>query len=487
MVSKPFKETHKAAPEPARKPPGTGLSHAFFDSHPLLKAVADGFDGCLYVCGPDFRLIFLNAQCRKRVGRNAVGEICYKAIHGRQKICPFCVQDQVQRGGDTVRFEMMNPKEKRWYQSINAPVALEPGRTCLLAMITDIDDRKRAEIALREAEISLKNQDIFEQLHSKSRHRFGNIVGRSPAMQSVYESILQAAASDATAVIYGEPGTGKELVAHAIHEMSERRDHHFVPVHCGAIPENLIESEFFGYQKGAFSGAVSNKSGYIDYADGGTLFLDEVGEISLHMQVKLLRVIEGGGYTPMGSNQVKSSNVRIIAATNRDLKARIQERLMREDFFYRIHILPIRLPPLRQRKEDIPLLIDHFISLYAGKRNLTPISGRQLEQLMAHDWPGNVREFQNVIIRHCNQQPIDLMRKNPEIPPGVNPRVAGGEPMDRSAYSLSDQVGQYEKKLLVSALNQNQWHRTRVADVLKIDRKTLFNKMRRHGLIQDKN
>jgi len=177
----------------------------------------------------------------------------------------------------------------------------------------------------------------------------------------LYELILKAAVTDANVIVYGESGTGKEMVAGAIHEMSDRKGKKFVPVHCGAIPENLMESEFFGYKKGAFTGANADKSGYFDIADGGTLFLDEMGEISLNMQVKLLRVLESKEYTPVGANQVKHSDVRIIAATNRNLREQIDKGLMREDFFYRIHILPINLPSLRKRREDIPLLVDYFI------------------------------------------------------------------------------------------------------------------------------
>lgn len=448
----------------------------------MLNAIADGFGGFLYVCGPDLRLTYLNAQCRKRVGRNAVGGICYEAIHRRKSICPFCVHDQVMLG-QTVRFEMMNPKDQRWYQSINAPVGRKEKGYSLLAMVTDINDRKQAEIALQEAEISLRRKDIFLQVRSQERNRFGNIVGKSPVMQEVYEHILRAATSDATAVIYGEPGTGKELIAHAIHEMSERRHHRFVPVHCGAIPENLIESEFFGYKKGAFSGAAADNPGFIDFAEAGTLFRDEVGEISLHLQVKLLRVIEGGGYTPVGSSQVKTSNVRIIAATNRDLQERVKKRRMREDFFYRVHILPIQLPPLRDRKDDIPLLVDHFMSLYAGKRNLPPMSCKQMDQLMAHNWPGNVRELQNVVIRYCNQQGIDVMGETSRQPPPTPPETGNGEPEIRPVQNLNAMMRRYEKQLIVAALNQNQWHRQKVAEILRIDRKTLFNKMQRHGLI----
>jgi len=349
-------------------------------------------------------------------------------------------------------------------------------------MITDINDRKNAEQALRESENHLLQENIFLRTQIKERKKFGNIVGQSAEMQQVYEHILNAGATDATAILFGEPGTGKELVAHAIHDMSERRNKRFVPVHCGAIPENLIESEFFGYKKGAFSGALTDKAGYLEYADGGTLFLDEVGEISPHMQVKLLRVIEGGGYTPVGDNQNKTTDVRIIAATNRDLQLLVKNGLMREDFFYRIHILPVHLPPLRERKGDLSLLIKHFMNVYAGKRNIPPLTAKLMEKLHHHDWPGNVRELQNVIVRYCNQKTIDLTGASSK-PEASSDQMSYPDTTGMGPRNLSEMLAKYEKLLILTTLNQNQWHRQKVASALSIDRKTLFNKMKRYNLL----
>ena len=220
-----------------------------------------------------------------------------------------------------------------WYYSVNTPIFHTDQSISHLSVVTDIHARKTVELSHKKNARQLEQQNTLLRSKITQRSKFGHLVGKSEPMQAVYEQIINAASSDATVIIYGEPGTGKELVAHAIHDMSARHPQRFVPVHCGAIPENLIESEFFGYVKGAFSGAGTDKPGYIDFAHKGTLFLDEIGEIVPHMQVKLLRVIEGGGYTPIGSSQLRTSDIRIIAATNRDMKERIESQMMRKDFF----------------------------------------------------------------------------------------------------------------------------------------------------------
>ena len=281
-----------------------------------------------------------------------------------------------------------------------------PGAGQFIASFTDITSRKQAEVALLESQEHLQKENIRLRSSIRERYRFCDIIGKSQVMQEVYEFILQAAATQANVIIYGESGTGKELVAKAIHETSDRSRKGFVTVHCGAIPETLMESEFFGYKKGAFTGANMDKRGYLDEADGGTLFLDEVGEIGLNMQVKLLRAISGDGYTPVGSNTIKNTDVRIIAATNRNLRDLVKRGVMREDFFYRIHILPIYLPPLRERKDDLPLLIDYFLQLH--DKNHPPLPGNIVEALLNYDWPGNIRELQNVLHRYMTLKRLDF-------------------------------------------------------------------------------
>jgi PAS domain S-box-containing protein len=340
--------------------------------------------------------------------------------------------------------------------------------------ISDMTEHKMEEQQLRKENIRLKSS-------IKERYKFGDIVGKNRSMQAVYENISKAAATDANVIIYGESGTGKELVAREIHRLSDYSERPFVPVNCSAIPENLFESELFGYKKGAFTGAIQDKPGYFDQADGGTLFLDEMGEIGLSAQVKLLRVLDGGGYTPVGGSEVKKAKVRIVAATNRDLKIEVQKGRMREDFFYRIHIIPITLPPLRERKDDLPLLIEHFLTIYATSENMPLLDGKVLGMLYNYDWPGNVRELQNVLQRYITMKTLDFM------PPSVSKSTsleafnpigpqAGAEPLDQA-------VANFEKNLLLGILEQHRWQKNKAASALQIDRKTLFRKMKKYGLL----
>ena len=354
------------------------------------------------------------------------------------------------------------------------------GMPAILTTIRDITERRLQEIAIQEETERLRNENIRLRSSIKERYRFGDIIGKSQPMQEIYEFILKAANSDANVVIYGESGTGKEMVARAIHDMSNRRDKVFVAVHCGAIPETLLESEFFGYKKGAFTGANTDKHGYLDIAGGGTLFLDEVSELNLNLQVKLLRVIDGGGYTPVGSNKAKYSDFRIIAATNKNLPEQVNKNLMREDFFYRMHVIPVTVSPLRERKEDIPLLVEHFLKVHCDSKERQSLPVKIFEALQNHDWPGNVRELENVLKRYVTIQRLDF----------INPRSAraaievndSGKELLQENAGLRDAVELFEKDYISKALNQNKWHRGKTAKTLGIPERTLYRKLKHFKL-----
>ena len=327
---------------------------------------------------------------------------------------------------------------------------------------------------------SFEGKDVLSELIAIDEHRFGPMIGKSRLLRKAFKQMAKTAFSNANVIIYGESGTGKELAAQTIHQLSPRRDKRFVPVNCGAIPEELMESEFFGYKKGSFTGAVMNKPGYLEWADKGTLFLDEVGELSPIMQVKLLRAVDGGGYAPIGSQQITRPDIRIVAATNRDLRENVRRGLMREDFYYRINVLPIQLPSLRERKDDLPLLINHFLARLSLGRPAPEIPDSLMARLEAYDWPGNIRELQNTIQRYVTLKEVGLLKSMQSQAYSSPIRY----PEFCSDQDLKSAVEEFEKRYLVDCLRVTNGHKGRTCALLKINRKTLYKKMQRHGLMK---
>jgi PAS domain S-box-containing protein len=355
------------------------------------------------------------------------------------------------------------------------------GKPAILVTVRDITERKVREIAIEEEKNHLKQVTITLRSTITDRYKFGDLIGRSPVMQEVYEFIMKAAATDVNVVISGESGVGKELVAQMIHQMSKRHKKTFVPVNCGAIPDMLFEREFFGHQKGAFTGAYTDKSGFFDLAHGGTLFLDEAGEIPLHMQVKLLRALEDGEYIPVGSNMTQKADVRIIAATNKNLETLVEQGLIREDIFYRLQVITMTVPPLRERKEDIPLLVDHFLQHYGKKKNQLTLPGKILEQLYTYHWPGNIRELQNVLRRYLTIGRLDLTDTRQIVPEKID--NVSDLKFDQKRLELREILEHVEKQVIINMLNQQHWHKSKTAAMLGIPRRSLYSKMKKHGLI----
>jgi len=284
-----------------------------------------------------------------------------------------------------------------------------------------LDELKRAHDELQQLKNKLEAENIYLQQELQLDEHLGEILGQSDAIKYVLFKITQVAPTDSTVLITGETGTGKELAARAIHGASTRKDRPLIKVNCGALSPTLIESELFGHEKGAFTGAAAKKQGRFELANGGTIFLDEIGELPPALQVKLLRVIQENEFERLGGNKTIKVDVRIIAATNRNLKAAVEEGTFREDLLYRLNVYPITMPPLRQRKEDIPLLVEHFCRTYAKKfaKNISSISPRTMQNLQSHAWPGNVRELANVIERaviHTQGSVLQIVDQFEQVP-----------------------------------------------------------------------
>jgi len=328
---------------------------------------------------------------------------------------------------------------------------------------------------------TFRDLSLVEELRREieGTYRMGDLISRSQSMRNIFDVLPAISSSLATVLIQGETGTGKELVARAVHDHSPRADGPFVAVNCAAFPETLLESELFGYRKGAFTGATKDRPGRFGVAKGGSLFLDEVGEMTPAMQVRLLRVLQEKTYEPLGSSKPVRTDVRVIAATNLNLERAIEDGAFREDLFYRINVVRVDLPPLRQRKEDIPLLVNHFVSRFnrLQQKQVFGLSPSSMELLMAHDWPGNVRELENAI------EHAFVLCLEGDIEPRHLPPALGGRPFAVvGRNTLQETVRTTERTAILDALARNGDNRDQAAMDLGIHRSTLFRKVKELGI-----
>jgi DNA-binding NtrC family response regulator len=315
-------------------------------------------------------------------------------------------------------------------------------------------------------------------------YRFDNIIGRSAAMQEIFATIERVAPTRATVLIAGESGSGKDLIARAIHYHSPRRERPFVKINCASIPENLMESELFGYEKGAFTGAASSKPGKFEQADTGTVFLDEIGDVPPAVQVKLLRVLQEREFERLGSNQTRQIDVRVLAATNVDLRAALETGEFREDLYYRLNVVPINMPPLRERREDIPALVTHFVARLAGDLGspVTEVSEEALQLLMRHHWPGNVRELQNVIERSlvlCAGRRLEAS----DIRMDAAPKPAGNS--QNAILPEGKTLHEHEQDLIRQAIEKARGNKSQAARLLGLTRNALRYRLSQMGLNND--
>jgi PAS domain S-box-containing protein len=384
----------------------------------------------------------------------------------------------------------------RWIEASQTTMVWE-NQPALLLTINDITDHKLRELHLEEEQARLRQENLTLKSTMTERYRFGELVGKGPAMQRVYELITSAATSEVNVLVSGESGTGKELIAQTIHQMSARRERVFVPVNCASIPETLFEREFFGHRKGAFTGADRDKPGLFDQAHQGTLFLDEVTELSSGTQAKLLRVLQDGEYIPLGSPTPKIADVLIVAATNKEPRTLLEQGKMREDFFYRICVIELRMPPLRERKEDLPLLIEHVLHQHRQKQeerqgsmlanlpaNPTELPGELIQALYAYHWPGNVRELQNILHRYLATSDLDSVLSLLVAPTRI--RAAGADiEMPPQEMTLPEAVQELERQSITSMLAHNHYRIGKTANKLGISVRSLQYKIKKYQLMRE--
>ena len=422
-----------------------------------VSEASDGTEAVKAVEQEPFDLILMDIRMRTMDGIEALGEI--------RKISPL------------VPVLIMTA-----YASVKTAVeALKAGAFEYLTKPLDTDELKiLIEKALEIYHLRAENVALKERLGD--RFNFSKIIGRSPRMKEVFDTLSLVAPTDATVLILGESGTGKELVANSIHHNSPRASQSFIKVSCAALPETLLEGELFGHEKGAFTGAIARREGRFQLAHRGTIFLDEVGEMSVTTQTKLLRVLQEKEFEPLGSTRTVKADVRVIAASNKDLEREVKEGRFREDLFYRLNVVPVSLPPLRERKDDIPALAAHFFAIYRDKnrKELKDISGKAMDLLTRYDWPGNIRELENGIERAV------ILARGEIIAPADLPLPIQALSRDREIQGLNLPSGislqEVERALILKTLDDTGGNRSRAAEILGINRRTLQNKLKEYGI-----
>src|SRR2546427_4780702 len=352
---------------------------------------------------------------------------------------------------------------------------------CLVKPISCEDLLSTVQKALAMRALYIENLVLKRQVYDQ--FACANVIGPSPAWQRVCQMVKQIAPSPATVLLTGESGTGKELIAGLLHRLSPRAERPFIVLNAAAIPATLLEAELFGYEKGAFTGALQRKPGHFELADGGTLFLDEIGDMPLEVQAKLLRVLQDGTFKRLGSSRTLQADVRIVAATNKDLAQAVAEQRFRADLFYRIHVITLHLPPLRQRRDDIPLLVAHFLRKYVQQnaKPITAIAQQALQRLQAYPWPGNVRELENVIERAVvlAQGPMIGIE---DLPPELQDQEPVSRPEHHGVLSADATLAEIEREAIVQTLQRHAGNRQVAARVLDIGLATLYRKLKEYNL-----
>ncbi len=429
----------------------------------ILESISDG----VFTVNNELRITSFNQAAEKITGirrTQAIGRYCWEIFHSS-----MCEDDCVL---------MKTMREGRSFVGIPAYIMTKNKKRIPISVSTSLLHNDKGEV-LGGVE-TFRDDSTTEKLHPKQNgsYRHGDMVSRSPLMEKLFSILPQIARSDSTVLIEGDTGTGKEMLAKALHDLSMRREKPFVAINCGALPDTLLESELFGYKAGAFTDATSDKPGYFNMADGGTIMLDELGETSPAFQAKLLRVLEEREFQPLGGVQKQHVNVRILAATNQDLETLIDSGRFRQDLFYRINIVRLRLPPLRERKEDIPLLITRFIEKMNREKGkaVTGINSEALKKLVNYDYPGNIRQLENVIEHAfilCSHGEIGIQHLPAYLDASQPPRETS------PTTSIKAIRRSTEEDAIVKALERNGYNRLAAAKELGMHKTTLFRKLKK--------
>lgn len=427
----------------------------------ILDSIADG----VFTVDKDWRVRSFNKAAERITGiarEQAIGVRCCDVF--RASICESsCALRETMKTGKPVvsrAIYIIDSAGKKVPVSISTAL-LKDSSGRIIGGVETFRDMTAIERLRRELE---------------KRYSFHDIIGKHPKMLRLYDILPSIAESNSNVVIVGESGTGKEMVARAIHNLSHRKDGPLIAVNCGALPDTLLEAELFGYKKGAFTGAQTNRDGRFAKAEHGTIFLDEIGDVSPALQVRLLRVLQERKYEPLGSSDPVDADVRVIAASNRDLSKLVEEGKFREDLYYRINVITIELPPLRERREDIPLLIDHFLDYFGSLDSalVCELHPSAMSTLMEYDYPGNVRELRNIIEHAC------VLSRGSIIEAGDLPQSVRGD--DRPDDLRSESFDELEARFIESVLARNDWNRTESARELGIHKTTLWRKMKKLGI-----
>jgi len=436
-----------------------------------LRAILESISEGVFTVDSEWRITCFNRAAEKITGfrwGKAIGHKCYEVMHANRCETGCLLRETVETG------------KEYFDQVIN--IINRAGRNFPVSIRTSV--LKDEEGQTIGGVVTFRDLSAVEELRKEvlNRYTVQDIISKNKKIQEIFSILPDVAESDSTVLIEGPSGSGKELFARAIHALSPRRDRPLVAVNCGALPEPLLESELFGYRKGAFTDAKKDKPGRFALAEGGTLFLDEVGDLSLSMQVKILRVVQEKAYEPLGGTAPLKADVRIIAATHQSLGERVKQGTFREDLYYRLNVVKIHLPPLRERREDIPLLVDHFIHRFNLKqnKNILGVHSEVMGLFMSYDFPGNVRELEN-LLEHafilCHGPEIQVEQLPPDFLEAL-----GAKPSPVSLLPSVPLLRRTEAQTIIETLHKNKGNRRKTAQELGIDKSTLWRKMKKHGI-----